>query len=131
MTTPKCVDLRELPAASGYRLFCESDGTPAGKRTDPWEVVARGRRGEIGPYDDRRLLVSTNGPGITRLLLAAIPGAEVSQDAGSDGANVIVPVAAFAQAAAVIKPRRKRRVAMSEARRMELAERMRRLRKAG
>jgi hypothetical protein len=87
MTT--CYDLR----SRGYRVHNETFGRPAHERDSAWDLVIPGKCGFVAPFgrlppNGSGLLVAcTRSIGMTRRILANVPGAKVVQD-GSDGQNV-------------------------------------------
>jgi hypothetical protein len=107
-----CLDLRQM---SGFKLLNELTGKRAGVRDDAWELLIPGWCGDVSPYGGDLLIASTNGDKKTRQILAAVPGAVVSQDA-DDGANIIFHADHFATVARILRLR-KRRTLSEDARR--------------
>jgi hypothetical protein len=80
-----------------------------GRAIDPWLLVIICRSGHIYVHSRDRLGVATNNRGATARALVSLPGVEVLQD-GDDGLNAAFPLEAFDQVAAILNPRRRRRL---------------------
>jgi hypothetical protein len=106
-----CINLRErFPK---YQI--EYD--PAHKRgDDPWMQVIPCHYGHIYPQGGELLAVATNGRKVG-LKLAKLPGVTVLQD-GDDGMNIAFPITALPKVAAIMKPRRRRKVTEKERERL-------------
>ena len=78
---------------------------------DPWLMIVLCQHGHICPWGGDLLAACTNkrGPTARRLLSLPFILREQSQ-VGDDGANVVFPVDHFAEVAAIMKPRRRRRL---------------------
>lgn len=106
MTT--CIDLQQR-YRSKYRIRHEDDRETRLPH-DPWLLVIDCQHdGEIYPHGGDMLGAATGGRGSVAKRLAALPCVRVVQD-GSDGINVIFDVDDFPAVAAVMKPRRRRRL---------------------
>ncbi len=87
--------------------------------SDPWDYTIPCQSGHLYPHGDGLLAWSSDcrSPLVGRVL--AVPGTVLEQD-GDDGVNVSFPVSALEQVAALVHPKRKRRV--SEKLRSHLTE---------
>ena len=94
----------------------------AGRAADPWLMVIMCQHGEIYPFGDDQLVASTKKPGTIAKRLKALPFATIHKD-GSDGMDMIFPADRFDDVAAIMKPRKRRR--MSEEARHRAAKRLR------
>lgn len=115
-----CVDLEEQ-FGSVYQVEYE-DGVFHRAR-DAWRLILTCRHGHFYPHGGEILGASTNTRGAIANQLAALPCVRVVQD-GSDGINAIFHVDDFESVAALLKPRRRRRLTPDQK-----AERTERLRK--
>jgi hypothetical protein len=79
------------------------------RNTDPWLMIIPCMNGHIFPWGGEMLGASTHRPGRVVATLAKLSFVQVVQD-GSDGANVAFPVTEFEAVAAIMKPRRRRRL---------------------
>ena len=77
-------------------------------RHDPAGFIIPCKRGHIYVHGRELLGVATSGRGIVRRLLT-VAGLVIVQD-GSDGINATFPPEQFAAVAAIIRPRRRRRL---------------------
>lgn len=120
-----CIDLKER-FGHDYQIAFEDtylgDGSDHARRHDPWLAIISCRLGHVYPLGGEWLAASTNNRGPVANSLAALPGARVIQD-GDDGINVAFHVRDFEAVAAIMKPRRRRR--LTAAKRSEQVERLR------
>jgi hypothetical protein len=115
-----CIDLNER-FANDYRVRHEDDReTRLGH--DPWHYVIRCDHGEIYPHGAEMLGAATNKRGPIAKRLAALRCVKVTQDA-DDGVNVVFHVDDFPAVAAVMRPKRRRR--LSPEQRAECSDRLR------
>lgn len=112
-----CPDLRHL-AGKRFRTGHDpaAEHEPGG-RNDPWLLTIPCQHGEIYPHGADRLGFASKTRGEVARAVAALPGAEVVQEA-SDGMNITFPVDLFDRVAAVVKPRRKRRLSPEQRERL-------------
>jgi hypothetical protein len=107
----QCVNLRErfgrYYVVNENRLYTKQRGT--GQLSDPWQQVLLCRNGHICPWGNNLLAACTVKSGQVAKRLKALPFTTVAQD-GDDGANVVFPVEHFEEVAAIMKPRRRRRL---------------------
>ena len=84
----------------------------------PWLMIIVCQHGHICPWDGNRLLFcsDTRGPVLNRVM--RLPYVRVAQ-LGSDGGNVTFPVEHFAEVAAIVRPKRRKR--LSPERRAQMA----------
>jgi hypothetical protein len=130
MSKPTCINLKER-FGKQYRVVCEdsyyAQYGPRARTVDSWLMVMPCRHGHIFPHGGDLLAASTDKAGGVARRLKALAGVTVHQD-GDDGATVLFPVEMFNQVAALMKPRRRRVVNLTEEQRAELRERLRRAR---
>jgi hypothetical protein len=110
---PVCIDLRALFGDRFKVVRGELHDSPRGSapdRDDLWLLIILCRRGHIYVHSSSRLGVATGYRGPSAAALAAIPGVEVLQD-GDDGINAAFRIELFDQVAAIVRPRRRRRLA--------------------
>jgi hypothetical protein len=93
-----------------------------GRLRDPWLFTIPCKHGHIYPHGGDYLVASTDHRGPIANQLAALECGRVIQD-GNDGVNVKFHVDDFDHVAAIMKPRRRRRLTPSQ--RLERAERLR------
>jgi len=123
--TPICVDLRER---FGDRLKVEyeeghrAEYGPRARTDDPWLQVVPSRNGDIYPHGGDELAAYCERPGIGKRL-AALDCVRVHQH-GDREITVVFDVADFDRVAAVLKPRKRRR--LSPEQRAASAERLKR-----
>ncbi len=88
-----------------YRIAGEEGSKPR----DPAGFIIPCRRGHpIDVHGWNLLGVATNGRGLVKRLLA-VPGLKVTQD-GDDGINAKFPPESFAAVAAIVRPKRRRKL---------------------
>src|SRR5262249_45127680 len=103
-----CIDLRERWGGTYRPGLDPAADTPLG-RADPWLVTMPGRRGTIYPHGGGLLAVEIDyRPGAARRL-AALPGVTLAQD-GEREKTFTFPAGLFGQVAAIVLPRRRRRL---------------------
>ena len=107
-----CIDLKEH-FGDHYRTFYEdsyaAERGDKGRTHDPWLLTVACRHGHIYPHGGTMLGASTNSRGPIANRLAAPPCVRVVQE-GDDGVNVVFDVGDFDQVAAVMRPRRRRKL---------------------
>jgi hypothetical protein len=113
MSTATCVDLLEAFGADFRVTFDPAyDSRRVPRRClDPWmmQLPCRGKGVTIYPFGGDRLAVEVDGrPGLVKELLA-IPGVELWQDGTREKACVF-DVSLFEAVAAVVRPRKRRRL---------------------
>jgi hypothetical protein len=119
-----CIDLK-AKFGERYQVFREESGQAKrceGRHYDPWLLTIACRHGHIYPHGADYLAVSTNHRARIANRLAALPGVRIVQD-GDDGINAIFHVDDFDEVAAIMKPRRRRRLTPGQ--RTEREERLR------
>ena len=120
----KCIDLKEH-FGDLYRVVYEesyqAERGHNGRAHDPWLLTIPCRHGHIYPHGGTQLGASTNTLGPIANRLAALPGVRVVQD-GDDGVNIVFDVGDFDQVAAVMQPKRRRRLTPEQ--RAERSERL-------
>ena len=129
MSTATCVNLLEA-FGEDYRVTFDPayDRRRVPRRClDPWmmQLVCRGRGVTIYPFGGDRLAVEVDGrPGLVKKLVA-IPGVELWQD-GTREQTILFDLALFEAVAAVVRPRKRRR--LPEGQRRACARRLARAR---
>jgi hypothetical protein len=119
----ECVDLRDF--GDRYRVWNELEGRRAYGRDDPWHLTLPGWSGFVAPHGGVKLVARTRSRGMTRRLLAVVPGAQVVQD-GDDGQNVTFDASHLGLVADLLRLRRRRH--LTDAQRQALGERVARFR---
>jgi hypothetical protein len=104
----------DLRAEFGRRWRIELDEAAGGRWKDPWLFTVPCRNGHLFPAGPDRIGAATNRSGAIVRRLRQIDGAEVVAD-GSDGANVVFPLAAARYVARVMKPRSRRKLTPAHA----------------
>jgi hypothetical protein len=121
MTEPTCPNLRAL-AGGRYKVTFDAAydayHVPRAK-LDPWAMVIPCRHGEIYPFGTDTLAVFVIARRSAAARLQGIPGVTLYTD-GDDGKTFTFPAGAFDRVAAVVRPRKRRR--MTEGQRRQLAE---------
>lgn len=107
-----CIDLKSrygdrFRVVSEESLTAERGENP--RSTDPWLQIIPCTNGHIFPWGGEKLGASTDRAGRVATALAKLPFVQVVQY-GSDGANVTFPLTEFDAVAAIMKPRRRRRL---------------------
>lgn len=128
-SVPDCIDL-EKEFGQRWRIQYEESyyaqyGDHA-RVNDPWLKTILCKHGHIFPWGGRKLAAATNNAGPIARKLAKLPGVTVAQD-GCDGVTVLFDMADIAQIAALMQPRRRRR--LSESRRHQCAAQLARVRR--
>lgn len=122
----ECIDLKEQ-FGGYYRVTYEPNYVAElgerSRRQNSWLLTIPCQHGHIYPHGGELLGASSNHRGRIANRLAALPFVRVVQD-GDDGVNVVFHVADFDAVAAILKPRRRRRLSPQQ-----VAERTQRLRK--
>lgn len=90
-----------------------------GRVADPYAMLLPCRHGHIYLHGPRTLGAATRRRGAIARRLAALPGVQVVQD-GADGINAVFDWSDFDAVAAVMLPRRRRRLSLEH--RAKLAE---------
>lgn len=93
-----------------------------GRVEDAWLLTIPCKHGEIYPHGGQLLGASTNNRGPIANHLAALSVVRIVQD-GDDGVNAVFDVDDFDQVAAVMRPKRRRK--LSDEQRAERVERLR------
>lgn len=109
---PDCINLREMFGANFRATYEESyyaDHGDGARADDPWLQQIPCDHGTITPYGGEDLAACTNRRGPIARKLLALPCVTPWQD-GDDGVNARFHVADFAAVAAVMKPKRKRKL---------------------
>ena len=123
--TAECVNLKEQFGDRFKVTYEESyraERGDNGRAEDPWLMVMLCQHGEIYPYGDDQLVASTKVAGGIARALKALPFTTLHQD-GTDGVDVIFPADRFEDVAAIMKPRKRRR--MTEEAKQQAAKRLR------
>jgi hypothetical protein len=107
-----CIDLesrygRENRICRDPAYFAEYG--PHARIRDPWYLRIPCKHGHIYPHGGDKLGASTDRRGAIANRLVAIPDVEVVQN-GSDGINAIFAVKDFSRVAAIMRPKRRRRL---------------------
>jgi hypothetical protein len=103
--TPTCINLRE-PFGQQYRIgFDEA----AEGKSDPWMMTIPCRFGTIYPHGGEDLAVEVDGHARISKKVGAIPGIVLHQD-GDDEKTFVFPVDLFDQVAAIVEPKRVKRL---------------------
>jgi hypothetical protein len=101
----KCINLQEQFGGQ-YRLGLDE---AAKDKTDPSMMTIPGRWGIIYPYGGEMLAVEIDCHSKKANQVAAIPGVLVHQD-GDDEKTFVFPVTIFAEVAAIVEPKRSKRL---------------------
>src|SRR5260370_15261696 len=102
---PTCINLRER-FGQQYRIGFEEG---AENRNDPWMMTIPGRFGTIYPHGGENLTVEVDGHARIAKKVGAIPGIVLHQD-GDDEKTFVFPVDLFDQVAAIMEPKRIKRL---------------------
>ncbi len=123
-----CIDLRQR-FGKEYRIGRDPtyyvDTGPHANRSSPWLLTIPCRHGHISPHGGTTLAASTDRRGAIARRLMLLSCCEVYQD-GTDGVTVLFDLADFDEVAAIMQPRRRRR--LSEAQRQACTERLAKVR---
>ncbi|MCX7429200.1 MAG: hypothetical protein NTW96_26685 [Planctomycetia bacterium] len=126
-----CINLKEQFARK-YRVVNEesyyAEHGPNAWVGDPWLQIIPCRWGHIGPWDADRLAASVDGHAKVARRLRDLPGVEIVQD--GDGGEVTAAFTSdrFDEVAAIMRPRRRRR--LSPEQRSAATERLRQYRES-
>lgn len=82
-------------------------------KLDPWYMQIPGRRGCIVPWDGTTLAVEVDGRPVTARRLAESGVCNLLRD-GDDGQTFLFDLADFAVVAAIIRPKRRRRLSQEQ-----------------
>ncbi len=110
MTT--CINLQERFGRQYKVVYEESyyaQYGPNARIADPWLTIVPCERGHIFPWAGDKLAASTDRRGPTARKLAALDFVTVAQD-GDDGITAVFSIERFADVAALMLPRRRRRL---------------------
>lgn len=124
MQEPECLNLRDL-YGEHYKIGHDESAATYRERQDPWNMTLLGERAVIYPYGGSELCVEIDYRTPTAKAVAAIPGVVVHQE-GDHERTYRFHVDLFAQVAALVKPRKRRK--LSEEQRAACAERLARVR---
>jgi hypothetical protein len=94
-----------------YKITHDPAARTRRQKPDPWlmQLPCRGKGVTIYPHGGDRLAVEVDGrPGLAKQLVA-VPGVELRQD-GDEEKTFLFDVALFRPVAAVVRPRRRRRL---------------------
>lgn len=123
MSRPHCLNLRKL---FGDRFKIGIDESYQAERPEfraeelPWLMILPCVNGHICPWGGNDLAACTKAGPVAKAL-RQLPFIRIAQDA-SDGINAVFDVAHFDEVAALMKPRRRRR--LSDEARRQAAERL-------
>jgi len=121
-----CINLRER-FGERYRVaYEESYYAQYGERArvvDPWLMIIPCEHGHFYPHGGELLAFASDKNGSIANKLRKLDFATTHQD-GDDGVNVVFPAERFVEVAKIVKPKSKR-PPMSEERRRQCAERLR------
>ena len=122
---PTCINLKREFGDRFKVAYEESYAAERGNHAraeDPWLMVILCQHGEIYPYGDDLLVASTKKAGSIARTLKALPYVSLYRE-GFCGSDLIFPLDQFEAVAAIMKPRKRRR--LSEAARRRAADRLR------
>src|SRR5262249_55415242 len=106
--TPTCLDLRQLFGET-YRIGHDPAAVTRSEKNDPWMATIPCRLGTIYPHGGDTLAVEIDGhPGVARKV-AAIAGVRLHQE-GDREKTYLFQLDLFPQVAALVKPRRRRKL---------------------
>jgi hypothetical protein len=106
---PTCLNLNVL-FGKRFRISNDSAAITPSERKNPWMMTIPCRRGAvIYPHGGNLLAVELDYRPHMAKRLASIPGVRLHQD-GDHERTLLFPVELFLQVAALVKPRRKRRL---------------------
>lgn len=118
--TANCINLRERFGDRFKVRYVQdyfAEYGPNAQTEDPVYMEVPCANGFIAPWSGTELVACTARAGAVARKLGALPFTTVVQD-GDDGANVAFPVERFEEVAAVMKPRRRRRLSPTARRRL-------------
>jgi hypothetical protein len=118
-----CIDLKEC-FGNCYRVVAEesyrAERGDTARIHDPWLLVIPCKYGHIYPHGGECLAASTTHRGPLANQLAALSCVRVVQD-GDDGVNAVFHIDDFDQVAAVMKPKRRRKLSSDHAKKLAAA----------
>jgi hypothetical protein len=118
-----CIDLK-VHFGNRYRTQYEesyyAERGESARVHDPWLVVIPCKYGHIYPHGGEYLAASTTHRGAIANQLAALSCVRVVQD-GDDGLNAVFHIGDFDQVAAVMKPKRRRKLSFEHAEKLATA----------
>jgi hypothetical protein len=103
-----CINLRRS-FGQRYKIGFDEAAVTWGERADPWMQTLPCQKGVIFPHSRNMLAVEIDNRPITAKLVAGISGIVIHQD-GDHEKTFLFPVDLFDQVAAIIKPRKRRRL---------------------
>ena len=121
----QCINLKESYGQQyqvSYEESYRAERGDGGRLKDPWLQIIPCRFGHLYPHGGNYLGASTTRRGPVANRLAALPCVRLVQD-GDDGVNVVFHLDDFELVAAVMRPKRRRRLPAD--RRAEQVERLR------
>jgi hypothetical protein len=110
--TMKCINLRQQYGDRFKVRYGEdysAEYGPNARIEAPVYLEIPCANGFIAPWSDSELVACTKTAGAVARKLKALRFTTTAQD-GDDGANVVFPVDRFEEVAAIMKPRRRRRL---------------------
>lgn len=120
-----CLNLKEQFGQRFKIEYAESYHADCGVRArleNPWLMILYCRNGHICPWGGSTLAACTKGNGPVANRLRKLPCTTVAQD-GDDGVNALFDVADFDKVAAIMHPKRRKR--LSESQKQKNIERLR------
>jgi hypothetical protein len=127
IVTAKFTDCIDLRAAFGQQFRIgrdeayQADYGERARLDDPWLCIIPCQHGHVFPYGGTTLGASTNRQGGIAKRILALSCCTLYQD-GTDGITVLFDLADFGEVAAIMRPRRRRR--LTTAQRLAAAERL-------
>ncbi len=106
--TPTCIDLRER-FGQQYRISHDPAAQTWGERANPWMMTIPCRWGTIYPHGAQVLALELDGHPKIAKKVVEIPGIVLYRD-GDDEKTFLFPVGLFDQVAALVEPKRIRRL---------------------
>jgi hypothetical protein len=110
--TATCINLQQRFGRRYRVVYEESYHAQYGhnaRTEDPWLQIISCLHGHICLWGDDKLAACTDKAGPVAKALKALAFTQTAQD-GDDGANIVFPVEHFDEVAAIMKPRRRRRL---------------------
>ena len=102
----------DINAIAGSRWQLNYEQPYRARDKDPWQAIIPCQLGHIYKHSDELLGVATNTRTIG-LRLAKLPGIQVTQEA-DDGFNLVFAPKLLPKVAAIVKPKRKRRMSAEQ-----------------
>jgi hypothetical protein len=109
---PTCIDLAKH-FGDKYRIGHDQAAITPSERHNPWMKTVLCRRGTVYPYGGDMLAVEIDYRPSTAKKLAAVPGI-IHHQAGDAEQTFLFPLALFNQVAAIVKPRRRRKLSAEQ-----------------